>query len=74
MEEVVNADRVIVLENGKIALSGTPKQIFSQKEEIKRLGLELPLSAVIAEKLREKGLDLSTEILTEAYLAEELCK
>ena len=74
MEEVVNADRVIVLENGKIALSGTPKQIFSQKEEIKRLGLELPLSAVIAEKLREKGLDLSTEILTEAQLAEELCK
>jgi len=74
MEEVVHADKVIVLENGKIALSGTPTQIFSQKEELKRFGLELPLPAIIAQKLKEKGLPLSSEILTEKQLGEELCR
>lgn len=74
MDEVVDADRVIVVNDGCIALSGTPREIFKQKEVIKSMGLELPLSAVIAEKLKEKGIDLSQDILTEKRLAEELCK
>lgn len=74
MDEVVHADKVIVLENGKIAMFGTPEQIFEQKEEIKRLGLELPLPMIIADKLREGGLKLSSKILTEKDLGEELCR
>ncbi len=74
MDEVVFADKVVVLEGGKVALSGTPKQIFENKETLERLGLELPVSAIIAQKLKEKGLNLSCGILTEKDLAEELCK
>ena len=74
MDEVVHADKVIVLEDGKIALSGTPEQIFAQEEEIKRLGLELPLPTIIADKLRERGLPISKQILTEKELSEELCR
>ena len=73
MDEVVDADKVYVINDGEIALSGTPKEIFSQKSKLKEYGLELPLSAVIAEKLREKGLPLPDGIISDQRLAEELC-
>jgi energy-coupling factor transport system ATP-binding protein len=74
MDEVVHADKVVVLENGKIAMFGTPEQIFKQKEEIKRLGLELPLPTIIADKLMERGLPICKQMLTEKELSEELCR
>ena len=73
MDEVLNADRVIVLGGGKIAMQGTPKEIFNRKEEIKELGLELPLSAVIAEKLIEQKIALPSGIITDEQLTEALC-
>jgi energy-coupling factor transport system ATP-binding protein len=73
MDEVVHADKVFVVNDGEIVLSGTPKEIFKQKDVLKSCGLELPLSSVIADKLREKGVPLSEDILTEEQLAEELC-
>lgn len=74
MEEVVNADRVYVLDNGKIALTGTPREIFREKELIKGIGLELPTASYIATKLRENGVNIEGEILTDSELLEELCK
>ncbi len=74
MDEVVNADRVLVVDQGTIALSGTPQEIFSQKEQIKALGLELPLSATIADKLISSGVNLPDGLLTNEALAEGLCK
>ena len=73
MDEVLNADRVIVLDGGQIAMQGTPIEIFNHKEEIKALGLELPLSAVIAEKLIEQGVDFPSGIITDEQLVEALC-
>ena len=74
MDEVVDADRVFVLNHGQIVLEGTPEQIFKQRETIKSLGLELPLSAVVADKLIERRVNLPNGILTRLGLAEELCK
>ncbi len=74
MEEVTEADRVIVLSDGKIALSGTPEEIFEQKEKLFELGLELPVSARIKEKLAKSGIAVSGNALNEGALAEELCK
>ena len=74
MDEVVEADRVIVLSKGEIALSGTPSEIFAEKERIKGLGLELPIPAYIAEKFREKGLSLDGKMLSLEELEEALCK
>lgn len=74
MEEVINADRVFVLDDGKIALTGTPREIFRQKEYIKSIGLELPTASYIASKLVEKGLLEKGEYLTEEELLEGLCK
>ena len=74
MEEVVSADKVYVLDDGVIALSGTPREIFKEKSAMKALGLELPSASYIATKLKEKGVEISSEILTEEELAEALCK
>ena len=74
MDEVVSADKVIVMNKGKIALTGTPTEIFSQGYLIKEYKLELPLPALIANELKERGVQISKEILTEQALLEELCK
>ncbi len=74
MEEVVNADRVYVLDDGVIALTGTPREIFKEKKVIKSLGLELPSASYIASKLMEKGVKIEGEILTDIELSEALCK
>ena len=73
MDEVINADKVYVINDGEIALSGTPSEIFDKKDMIKQFGLELPLAAEIADKLRQNGVNLPSGILTEKQLAEELC-
>ncbi len=73
MDEVVKADKVYVVNDGEIALSGTPSEIFKKKEEIKACGLELPLAAEISDALVKRGVKLPQGILTEERLAEELC-
>ena len=73
MEEIVDADKVIVLDGGNIVKIGTPKEIFSERAKLKALGLEIPLAAYIAEKLREKGIPIGN-VLTEQELARALCK
>ena len=74
MEEVIQADRVIVLSDGKIALSGTPEEIFNQKDKLNELGLELPAPARIKEKLEKNGVEISGNPLDESALGEQLCK
>jgi len=73
MDEVVEADKVFVVNDGAIALYGTPSEIFSHKTQLAKMGLELPLSAIIAQKLIDAGLNISPNVLTEEQLAEELC-
>lgn len=74
MDEVIFADRVIVLSKGEIALSGTPREIFSKHAQLKELGLELPFSAYVSQKLIERGIKLPEGILTTKELGVELCK
>ena len=70
MEEALLANRVVVMQSGKIIKTGTPKEIFIDIETIKRLGLEVPLPTEIAYRLRKQGFKLSKDILT----AEDLYK
>lgn len=74
MEEAVNADKVLVIDGGKLALSGTPEHVFAQKEALAALGLELPLSGIIAEKLRLKGFSVPEGVITPKRLLEALWK
>ena len=74
MDEAAEADCVYVLDNGRIRLKGTPKEVFEKKEILRACGLELPRAALIAEKLRRAGVPLSPDYLDAEKIAEELCE
>ena len=73
MEEAAEADRVIVMHKGVLAMDGTPAEIFARADELAALNLELPFAAEMAAGLRKRGLDIPEEIITEEALAEYLC-
>lgn len=70
MDEAVEADRVYVMENGEIVLTGTPKEVFSKVEFIKSLGLDVPQVTELVHELRKEGIDLPLDILTIDELVE----
>ena len=72
MEEAAIADRLIVMNDGSVALEGTPRQVFSRVNEIKALGLDVPPMAELAQTLRERGLPLPEGILTVSDMVKEL--
>ena len=72
MEEAAIADRLIVMNDGSVALEGTPRQVFSRVEEIKALGLDVPPMAELAQTLRERGMPLPEGILTVSDMVKEL--
>ncbi len=74
MEEVVYADKVIVMDEGKVVMQGTPKEIFSHVEELKALRLDVPQVTLLAHELKKKGIPLSDGILTIEELVNELCQ
>lgn len=74
MDEAVKADKVLVIDRGNVALSGTPKEVFAQKDALGALGLELPLAGIIADKLRAQGADIPEDVITEEELLGALWK
>ena len=72
MEEVVNADRVIVMDQGKVVLTGTPGEIFSQTELLRQHRLDVPQVTLLAYELKKAGLDIRDGILTVEELTKEL--
>ena len=74
MEEVVHADKVIVMDEGKVVMQGTPKEIFSHVEELKKLRLDVPQVTLLAHELKKKGIPLPDGILTIEELVNELCQ
>ncbi len=67
MEETVGADRIIVLEKGKIVMEGTPRQVFSKGDRLKELGMELPAMTELAQRVGLEGCILTREEFVEAY-------
>ena len=74
MEEAVKADRIYVINEGEIVMSGTPEEVFKKRKELKEIGLEIPAAARIAEELISKGVPLPQGILTGEQLEIELCR
>jgi len=65
MDEAVKADRVIVIDEGKIAFDSTPKNVFSNVEELKKIGLDVPQSAELAYRLKKENISFPDGVLTE---------
>ena len=73
MEEAAISDRVVVMEDGNIVLSGKPREVFSQVEEIKKLGLDVPQVTELAYELKKEGIEISTEVLNIEEMVKEIC-
>lgn len=74
MEEVIHADRVIVMDEGKVVMTGTPREIFSRVDDLKKIRLNVPQVTELAYMLKEAGLPLPDGILTVEELDMELAK
>lgn len=74
MEEVVDADCVIVMDHGHIVMQGTPKEVFSQVDKLKEYRLDVPQVTILADELRKRGVDLPKGILKKEELVDLLCR
>ncbi len=72
MEEVTGADRIFVMDKGKIVMNGTPREVFSKVEELRDLKLDVPKVTKLAHELKKRGVILPDGILTSDELAEAL--
>jgi energy-coupling factor transport system ATP-binding protein len=73
MEEAVDADRVFVMESGKVMLQGRPKEVFKQVELIKKIGLDVPQVTELAYRLNKEGFEIPLDILTVEEMVSVLC-
>lgn len=74
MEEVIDADRVVVMDDGHVVMEGTPKEIFSQVETLKKYRLDVPQVTLLAHELKQSGVDIPDGILTTEELVNALCQ
>ena len=74
MEEVIDIDKLYVMDDGKLVMSGTPREIFSQVEKLKELRLDVPHVTELAYELQKEGVPLKNGILTSEEFTEELIR
>lgn len=74
MEEVIDADYVVVMDQGKIVMQGTPREIFGRVEELKQYRLDVPQVTMLAYELKQRGVDLPDGILRTEELVNALCQ
>ena len=74
MQEAIKADRIIVMDKGNLILEGTPKEVFSEVEKIRDLGLDVPDTTYLVYLLNQKGLNLPIDLLTIEEVTEAICQ
>lgn len=74
MEEVIDADKIYVMDHGHVVMEGTPREVFSQVDKLKEYRLDVPQVTILADMLRKRGLDIPAGILRKEELVEALCQ
>lgn len=74
MEEAAQADKIIVMDRGKVKLEGSPEEIFKNADKLRELSLGVPPAVELAQKLRERGIDVPEDILTTDDIVRFLCR
>lgn len=74
MEEAVQAGRVIVIHHGEVKMDGTPREVFTHVDELLELGLDVPVPAELAARLRRKGIPIEGSIISKEELGDALCQ
>ena len=74
MEEVVDTDKVYVMDHGQVVMEGTPREVFSRVDELKNYRLDVPQVTILAHELKKRGLQIPNGILKKEELVEVLCQ
>lgn len=74
MEEAIRADRVIIMHDGEVFLDGSPQEVFSQKDKVLSVNLDIPLVVDLAEKLRQRGVSVPENIIGMEEMVDYLCQ
>lgn len=74
MDEAAQADRIVVMDEGKLILEGNPKDVFSQVELMKKIGLDVPQVTELSYELRKEGIDLDSKIINVDEMVDALCQ
>ncbi|MBD5158270.1 MAG: energy-coupling factor transporter ATPase [Butyrivibrio sp.] len=74
MNEIVDADKVFVMDKGKVVMEGTPREIFRQADKLEKIRLEVPQATELAHSLAKAGIPVNTGVLTAEELVEEICR
>ncbi len=74
MEEVIDADKVYVMDKGNVVMEGTPKEVFSQVETLKEYRLDVPQVTMLAHELKQNGVNIPDGILRMDELVEAVCQ
>lgn len=74
MEEAAQADRIIIMDQGEIALQGRPQEVFRQREQIREMNLDVPLPVELSCRLRKRGIQIPETIITMEEMVEFLCQ
>ncbi|MGL4572101.1 MAG: energy-coupling factor transporter ATPase [Clostridium sp.] len=74
MDEAAQADRIVVMDNGKLILEGAPKDVFSQVELMKKIGLDVPQVTELSYELKKEGIDLDSKIINVDEMVDALCQ
>ena len=74
MEEVIDADKIYVMDHGHVVMEGTPREIFSQVDTLKKYRLDVPQVTILADELKKRGLEIPDGILRKEELVEALCR
>lgn len=74
MDEAAQADRIVVMDGGKVIMEGKPREVFSNVKEMKEIGLDVPQVTELAYELKQKGINISTEILNIDEMVNALCQ
>ena len=74
MEEVIDADKVFVMDHGHVVMEGTPREIFSQVDTLKKYRVDVPQVTILADELEKRGLDIPAGILRKEELVEAICR
>ena len=74
MEEAVKADRIIIMDDAQVLLDGTPEEVFAQEETLREANLEIPMAAMLAHKLRKRGIKVPEDVITVERLVEYVCQ
>lgn len=74
MEEAAKADRIIVMDHGHVVMNGKPREVFSQVEKMKELGLDVPQATELAWRLRKRGIRVPQDVMTMEEMTEALCR